>query len=63
MPRYEDIDWTGLDFPQERWDEVMDVDRATWRLQTLQHQELFLQLGEHMPKELIFERENLISRC
>ncbi len=63
VPRYEDIDWTGMDFPRERWDDVMNVDRATWRLQTLQHQELFLQLAEHMPKELIFERENLISRC
>jgi len=63
VPRYEDIDWTGMDFPRERWNEVMEVDRATWRLQTLQHQELFLQLAEHMPKELIFERENLISRC
>jgi phosphoenolpyruvate carboxykinase (GTP) len=63
VPRYEDIDWTGMEFPRERWNEVMEVDRATWRLQTLQHQELFLQLAEHMPKELIFERENLISRC
>lgn len=41
----------------------MRVDRDDWRLQTLQHQELFLQLAEHMPKEMIFERENLISRC
>ncbi|HSG00422.1 MAG TPA: phosphoenolpyruvate carboxykinase (GTP) [Vicinamibacterales bacterium] len=63
VPRYEDIDWAGMAFPRERWNEVMEVDRATWRLQTLQHQELFLQLAEHMPKELIFERENLISRC
>ena len=41
----------------------MAVDRNAWRLQTLQHQELFLKIAEHMPKELIFERENLISRC
>ena len=41
----------------------MRVDRHAWRRQTLQHQELFLELAEHMPKELIFERENLISRC
>ncbi len=63
VPRYEDIDWTGLDFPREKWDEVMKIDREAWRFQTLQHQELFLQLGEHLPKELVFERENLISRC
>jgi phosphoenolpyruvate carboxykinase (GTP) len=63
VPRYEDIFWEGIDFSRERWDEVMAIDREAWKAQTLQHQELFLQLGEHMPKELIFERENLISRC
>jgi phosphoenolpyruvate carboxykinase (GTP) len=63
VPRYEDIDWSGLDFPREKWAEVMGIDRQAWRAQTLQHQELFLKLAEHLPKELIFERENLISRC
>jgi phosphoenolpyruvate carboxykinase (GTP) len=62
VPRYEDIDWTGLDFPREKWAQVMEIDREAWKAQTLQHQELFLQLSDHMPKELIFEREMLISR-
>ncbi len=62
VPRHEDIDWTGLAYPRERWDEVMRVDRETWKAQTLQHQELFLKLSDHLPKELIFEREMLISR-
>jgi phosphoenolpyruvate carboxykinase (GTP) len=62
VPRYEDIDWTGLDYPRRKWDEVMAVDRSVWKLQTLQHEELFLQLSEHLPKELIFEREMLVSR-
>ena len=63
VPRYEDIFWGGLDFSPEQWDEVTAIDREAWKEQTLQHQELFLRLGEHLPKELIFERENLISRC
>jgi phosphoenolpyruvate carboxykinase (GTP) len=63
VPRYEDIDWKGLEFPRETWDELMKIDRSAWKVQTLQHQELFLQLAESMPKELVFERENLISRC
>ena len=63
VPRYDDIDWTGLDFPRDKWDEVMAIDREAWKLQTLQHEELFLTLGEFLPKELIFERELLISRC
>ena len=62
VPRYEDIDWRGLDFPRASWDEVMNVDRAIWKVQTLQHEELFLELSDHLPKELIFEREMLVSR-
>ena len=31
MPRYEDIDWTGLDFPREKFDELQAFDRAAWR--------------------------------
>jgi len=62
IPLYEDIDWTGLDYPRRKWNEVMAVDRSVWKLQTLQHEELFLQLSDHLPKELIFEREMLVSR-
>ncbi len=62
LPRYEDIDWTGLEFSKAKWDDVMKLDRPTWKLQTLQHEELFLELSDHLPKELIFEREMLVSR-
>ena len=63
VPRYTDIEWRGLDFPREKWNQVMAIDRDAWRAQTLMHQELFLALGENLPKQLIFERELLISRC
>ena len=46
----------------QTWDEVMTIDRDTWKVQTLQHEELFLKLSDHLPKELIFEREMLVSR-
>ncbi len=62
MPRYQDIDWRGLDFTKEQWDAVMGFDRMKMRDQTLQHEELFLTLFDHLPKELIFERELLIAR-
>ena len=62
IPCYEEIDWTGLDFPREEWDKLMEIDRPTWKLQSLQHEELFLELSDRMPKELIFEREMLVSR-
>jgi len=62
MPHYDDIDWRGLDYSEDQFDEVMSFDRTRTRMSILQHEELFLQLSEHLPKELIFERELLISR-
>ncbi len=62
QPRYEDIDWTGLDFSRAQWDEAMAVDRDAWRKITLQHEDLFLKLHEHLPKEMQFERQLLICR-
>ncbi len=62
MPRYRDFDWSGLDFSEESWDELMSVDRERMKIQSLQHEELILQLGDHLPRQMIFERELIISR-
>jgi len=62
MPRYEDIDWTGLEFSREQWDHLMEIDNETLMAQTLGHEELFLKLWDHMPKELLWQRDLLISR-
>ena len=61
MPHYEDIDWRGLDFSEDQWDELMAIDRDKMKMQTLQHEELFLQLFDRLPKEMIFLRELLIG--
>jgi len=62
MPRHDDLDWDGLDFSRERWDELMRIDSETLLTQTLGHEELFLKLWDHMPKELLWQRDLLISR-
>jgi len=62
VPRYKDLDWTGLDFPREKFEELQAFDRAAWRNEVLGHEELFLDLHSHLPKELMFERELLICR-
>ncbi len=62
IPSYKDIDLEGLDYSEERWDELMKIDNPSMVLQTLRHQELFLKLTEHLPKEMIFERELLVCR-
>jgi phosphoenolpyruvate carboxykinase (GTP) len=62
QPRYEELDWTGLDYPKEKFDELQAFDRAAWRAEVIGHEELFLDLHDHLPKEMIFERELLICR-
>ncbi len=61
MPQYGDIDWTGLDFPRERFDELMSVDRQEWLREMASHDELFFTLYDRLPKELTFIRELLVS--
>ncbi len=62
QPHYEDIDWTGLDFSEERFNELQAVDREVWRREIMGHEELFLTLHDHLPKEMVYERELLICR-
>lgn len=62
VPHYSDIDWTGSDFTQEKWNQIMEVDRDVWKRELVMHEELFLRLHDHLPKELIFERELLACR-
>jgi phosphoenolpyruvate carboxykinase (GTP) len=62
VPRYEDIDWSGLDFSREAFDELMKVDRAAWRKEVIAHEELFIELHDHLPPEMIYERELLICK-
>jgi phosphoenolpyruvate carboxykinase (GTP) len=61
-PAYGDLDWTGLDFPAERFAQVMKVDKAMWTRELTAHDELFAKLGAKRPSELARERERLGGR-
>lgn len=61
-PRYEDIEWSGMDFPQEKFDELQAFDHGAWRQEVLGQEELFLDLHDRLPPEMIYERELLICR-
>jgi len=61
-PYYDEIDWTGLDFPKAQFDLLQNVDRAAWRREVMEHEELFLLLHDHLPPEMVYERELLICR-
>jgi phosphoenolpyruvate carboxykinase (GTP) len=62
MPRYSEFDWTGLDYPREKFQQCMKIDSAEWQRELISQTELFLTLHDRLPKELIFQRELLISR-
>jgi phosphoenolpyruvate carboxykinase (GTP) len=62
MPKYEDIEWKGMDFPRDRFDELQAFDHDSWRAEVIGHEELFIDLHDHLPSEIIYERELLICR-
>ena len=62
MPNYEDLDWTGLDFSKQDFDQLQRFDRRSWRSEVIRHEELFFDLYEGLPKEMLYERELLICR-
>ena len=61
MPRYEDLDWRGLDFTKEQWNSVMSLDRDIWLKEIAMHDDLFFKLYDRLPKEMTFIRELLVS--
>ena len=62
VPAYSDIEWGGLDFPREDFEKLQRFDRAAWRAEVIGHEELFLDLHDRLPKEMVYERELLICR-
>lgn len=61
-PLYDDIDWTDLPLSREAFAELERVDRSAWRAEVMDHEQLFLDLHDHLPPEMIYERELLICR-
>ena len=62
MPRYEDLDWSGLEsFSREDFQKLMSIDREAWKDELLSHEELFSKLYDRLPKEFFYMRELLLS--
>ncbi len=59
MPRYEDMEWRGLDLGRARFAELTKIDPAQWRKEVQEHAELFDKLKARMPKELLALRDRL----
>jgi phosphoenolpyruvate carboxykinase (GTP) len=66
MPRFEDLDWTGLDkLSAAQYAELTRIDTRDWKDELHSHDELFGKLGEHLPAPLETRRgrmhENLAA--
>ena len=63
MPRYVEMTWKGLDgFGPDEFDKVMHVDPKESRQEVLSTEELYIELYDHLPKEMVFQRELLVGR-
>ncbi|MBM3857432.1 MAG: phosphoenolpyruvate carboxykinase (GTP) [Verrucomicrobia bacterium] len=64
MPRYEDMNMNGIPggMTPERFEALQKIDPEEWRRELILQDELFIKLYRDLPKELMCQRELLISR-
>jgi len=62
IPYYEDMEWKGLDLSREQFEVMQEVNRAAWKRELISHEELFIDVHDRLPPEMIYERELLICR-
>jgi len=62
MPRSSDIDLDGLSISREQFEQLQSISVEDVKAELVSQEELFLKLAGDLPKEMIFQRELLISR-
>ncbi len=61
-PAYGDIDWTGLEFTPDQFQQVISVDAPAWREELGLHGELFEQLARGLPPALSHTKSEIERR-
>ena len=61
-PSHKDINWAGLDFSEDQFNQVTSIDKAAWQEEMKLHDQLFDQLSYHLPKELVETKRALEKR-
>ncbi|MFL6581365.1 MAG: phosphoenolpyruvate carboxykinase (GTP) [Burkholderiales bacterium] len=61
LPRHEDLEWNGLEFPTERFSELMHLNRDAWSRELVLHEELFAKLSDRLPQEFAIKRQSLLA--
>ena len=62
MPNVKDIDLEGSGVTREQFEQAQAIDRKEWQKEVAAQAEFFASYGSDMPKELVYERELLLSR-
>jgi phosphoenolpyruvate carboxykinase (GTP) len=50
MPRFEDLDWQGLDFTPEQYRKASELNSAQWDRELASHDEFFQSVGDRLPQ-------------
>ena len=61
-PRYEDMNWTGIDFSRAQFEGVASIDKAAWEQEFKLHAELFDKLADKLPPRLASIKAELEKR-
>ncbi len=61
-PRYEDMNWTGVEFSREQFERVASIDKAAWEQEFKLHAELFDKLADKLPARLAVIKGELEKR-
>ncbi|WP_227458635.1 phosphoenolpyruvate carboxykinase (GTP) [Cupriavidus pauculus] len=61
-PRYTDLNWDGLTFTTEQFEQVTSIDHDAWQKELALHDELFTQLKQNLPQALLETKEALAKR-
>ena len=63
VPGPRKFDLTGLaGFSEEQFEQLRSINFEDWRREIMRQDELFMKMYSHLPKELTFQRELLVSR-
>jgi phosphoenolpyruvate carboxykinase (GTP) len=61
-PRYEDLNWNGLNFSKEQFARIIGMDHAYWQQELKLHEELFQRLAHHLPTELAATKQRIAEK-
>jgi phosphoenolpyruvate carboxykinase (GTP) len=60
VPRYSDLDWRGLEYPEKRFEALMAENPSTLGEQVHSNDEFFAEIGNKFPPELKAEEQTIL---